>query len=169
MKKWQLVFSIMLLMSNNTFAQETEDFGLDMNEPETVISAESQNINEEFAEEEIFSTSSAEDADISAPKVDGPVVLTEPEAVNEPEEKTLQTENLSTLVERLNLSAEQLDALKFISDENRLRQEQLEKSIELFKAQAREIEEKSIRDFEAILSAEQKEIFQQIWQQTESK
>ena len=45
-----------------------------------------------------------------------------------------------------------------------MRQEQLQKSVDLLKAQAREIEEQSLREFEAILTPAQKEVFEKLRQ-----
>ena len=76
-------------------------------------------------------------------------------------------QEVSAYVQKLNLSEEQLDKAMFISAEMAMRQEQLQKSVDLLKAQAKEIETQSLEEFEAILTPEQLEIFRQIRQKNE--
>ena len=76
-------------------------------------------------------------------------------------------QEVSAYVQKLNLSEEQLDKAMFISAEMAMRQEQLQKSADLLKAQAKEIETQSLEEFEAILTPEQLEIFRQIRQKNE--
>lgn len=76
-------------------------------------------------------------------------------------------QEVSAYVQKLNLSEEQLDKAMFISAEMAMRQEQLQKSADLLKAQAKEIETQSLEEFEAILTPEQSEIFRQIRQKNE--
>ena len=76
-------------------------------------------------------------------------------------------QEVSAYVQKLNLSEEQLDKAMFISSEMAMRQEQLQKSADLLKAQAKEIETQSLEEFEAILTPEQLEIFRQIRQKNE--
>ena len=79
-------------------------------------------------------------------------------------ETPVTKENLSSLIEKLNLTDAQLDAVKFLSDESRMRQEQLEKSVELLKTQAHDIEVQTLQEFLKILTPEQKQIFEKIQQ-----
>ena len=76
-------------------------------------------------------------------------------------------QEVSAYVQKLNLSEEQLDKAMFISAEMAMRQEQLQKSADLLKAQAKEIETQSLEEFEAILTPEQLETFRQIRQKNE--
>ena len=76
-------------------------------------------------------------------------------------------QEVSAYVQKLNLSEEQLDKAMFISAEMAMRQEQLQKSVDLLKAQAKEIETQSLEEFEAILTPEQSETFRQIRQKNE--
>ena len=76
-------------------------------------------------------------------------------------------QEVSAYVQKLNLSEEQLDKAMFISAEMAMRQEQLQKSVDLLKAQAKEIETQSLEEFEAILTPEQLETFRQIRQKNE--
>lgn len=80
------------------------------------------------------------------------------------EQPTVKEESVSDYIKKLDLSDEQLDTAKFISSEMEMRQEQLQKSVDLLKAQAREIEEQSLREFEAILTPAQKEVFEKLRQ-----
>lgn len=80
------------------------------------------------------------------------------------EQPTVKEESVSDYIKKLDLSDEQLDEAKFISSEMEMRQEQLQKSVDLLKAQAREIEEQSLREFEAILTPAQKEVFEKLRQ-----
>ncbi len=167
LKKLSLILSLVLFFAGNVQAQE--DFGLDT-EDEVITSKTMPTTNEEFAEDEIFaptanpvsaeksSDTEAEKASESTPVENVENIEIEVQEVEIPE----PAENLSSLVKQLNLSDEQLDELKFLSDESRMRQEQLRKSVELLKTQAREIEEQNLREFEAILTSEQREIFEKI-------
>lgn len=76
-------------------------------------------------------------------------------------------QEVSAYVQKLNLSEEQLDKAMFISAEMAMHQEQLQKSADLLKAQAKEIETQSLEEFEAILTPEQLETFRQIRQKNE--
>lgn len=80
--------------------------------------------------------------------------------------ETAQTENsaedVSYYIKNLNLSVEQLDMAQHISEDSRLKQEQLLKSIYLLRKQARELEAKSLTDFEAILTPEQDTEFKKL-------
>lgn len=82
-------------------------------------------------------------------------------------ESEVAPQEVSAYVQKLNLSEEQLDKAMFISAEMAMRQEQLQKSADLLKAQAKEIETQSLEEFEAILTPEQLEIFRQIRQKNE--
>lgn len=80
------------------------------------------------------------------------------------EQSSVNEESVSEYIKKLDLSDEQLDEAKFISSEMEMRQEQLQKSVDILKAQAREIEEQSLREFEAILKPAQKEVFEKLRQ-----
>ena len=80
------------------------------------------------------------------------------------EKSSVKEESVSEYIKKLDLSDEQLDEAKFISSEMEMRQEQLQKSVDILKAQAREIEEQSLREFEAILKPAQKEVFEKLRQ-----
>ena len=78
----------------------------------------------------------------------------------ETEVETLSAvDQMSMYVKELNLTSEQIDLAKYISDDSRLKQEQLLKSIYLLKEQAKSLEEKSLQDFRAILTPEQRKKF----------
>lgn len=167
------ILSLTLLFSGNVRAQE-EDFGLSGDEENITAETPLNTANEEFAEDEIFNTKAAmptaeEQIADKATNISNIASVEDPQT-KEPEiELPKSVENLSTLINQLNLSDKQLDTLKFLSDESRMRQEQLEKSIELFKKQAREIEEQNLREFEEVLTPEQKEIFEKIRALTNTK
>ena len=78
-------------------------------------------------------------------------------------------QGISYYVQKLNLSEEQLDLAKYISDDSRLKQEQLLKSIALLRKQARDLEAKSLEEFEAILTDEQREEFLKLREVYEKK
>jgi hypothetical protein len=86
------------------------------------------------------------------------------ESENDEEQPAAKEENVSDYIKKLDLSDEQLDEAKFISSEMEMRQEQLQKSVDLLKTQAREIEEQSLREFEAILTPTQKKVFEELRQ-----
>lgn len=67
--------------------------------------------------------------------------------------------DISYYASKLNLSVEQLDMAQGISKNGLFKQEQLLKSIHLLRKQARDMEDKNLQEFEAILTDEQKEIF----------
>jgi predicted nuclease with TOPRIM domain len=78
----------------------------------------------------------------------------------ETEVETLSAvDQMSMYVKELNLTSEQIDLAKYISDDSRLKQEQLLKSVYLLKEQAKSLEEKSLQDFRAILTPEQRKKF----------
>ena len=87
-------------------------------------------------------------------------------AQEEAEEDTRTKEEfeaeISYYIKNMNLSVEQLDMAKYISNDSRLKIEQLLKSIYLLRSQARELENKSLNDFEAILTEEQREQFHKL-------
>lgn len=124
--------------------------------------------DEEFAEEEIFAEPQAEKEsgpEITTPENNAETEITLENAEEKNEAATEVTEeNLSSLVNQLNLTDTQLDAVKFLSDESRMRQEQLEKSVELLKTQAHDIEAQTLQEFLEILTPEQKQIFEKIQQ-----
>lgn len=153
-----ILLTLTLLFFGNALAQE--DFGLDT-EDEIIVPEMSSSNNEEFAEDEIFNSKSKVAANDEQTTVEVDTVSNDTQLENQ-EIEPASVENLSILIKQLNLSDKQLDALKFLSDESRMRQEQLEKSIELFKNQAREIEEQNLREFEEVLTSEQREIFEKI-------
>jgi len=68
-------------------------------------------------------------------------------------------DQMSLYVKELNLTSEQVDLAKYISDDSRLKQEQLLKSVYLLREQAKSLEEKSLQDFRAILTPEQRKKF----------
>lgn len=84
------------------------------------------------------------------------------EIKNEVKSKAEYDKEISFYIQNMKLSVEQLDMAKYISDDSRLKQEQLLKSIYLLRKQARELEAKSLSDFEAILTEEQKVIFEKL-------
>ena len=95
------------------------------------------------------------------------VVAEKPAVVEEEPEDDGKTkeeydEEISYYIKNMNLSVEQLDMAKYISSDSRLKMDQLLKSIYLLRAQARELEAKSLDDFEAILTEEQKEQFHKL-------
>jgi len=109
-------------------------------------SAEHENVEETSVEQESSEEISAEQENIK-------------EEPTKPEEKSV-----SAYIKKLDLSDEQMDKAKFINSEMEMRQEQLQKSVDLLKAQAREIEEQSLKEFEAILTPDQKETFEKLRQ-----
>ena len=81
----------------------------------------------------------------------------------ETEVETLSAvDQMSMYVKELNLTSEQIDLAKYISDDSRLKQEQLLKSVYLLKEQAKSLEEKSLQDFRAILTPEQRKKFDKL-------
>ena len=78
----------------------------------------------------------------------------------ETEVETLSAvDQMSMYVKELNLTSEQIDLAKYSSDDSRLKQEQLVRSVYLLKEQAESLEEKSLQDFRAILTPEQRKKF----------
>ena len=67
--------------------------------------------------------------------------------------------NISYYVQNLNLTPEQIGMAQRISDESRAKQEQLLQDIQALRQRAHEIEEKSLTDFEEILTPKQKTEF----------
>ena len=161
--KFWIVLLMVLVLSVNAKAQESEDFGLEIEE--TSIASASQTDDEEFAEEEIFATPALKDENVTQDS-ETTQNNVEKSAEKIPEQPELDAipaeENLSLLIKQLNLTDAQLDAVKFLSDESRMRQEQLEKSVDLLKTQALEIETQTMQEFREILTPEQQQIFENI-------
>jgi Spy/CpxP family protein refolding chaperone len=80
----------------------------------------------------------------------------------EEKETEKSPENVSALVEKLNLSDEQLEKAKEISDAGRTEKERLVNEIAKLRQQVKELEAKNLQDFEAILTSEQNDVLQQI-------
>lgn len=145
-------------------------------EPETEVSESEVNTNAPQEE----NNEPAENAEAPAAVEENVVVTETPAAVKEkadvaetlavveeePEDdgktKEEYDEEISYYIKNMNLSVEQLDMAKYISSDSRLKMDQLLKSIYLLRAQARELEAKSLDDFEAILTEEQKEQFHKL-------
>ncbi len=119
-------------------------------EPETEVSEDKETSN--TTQEE-----NAKPAEIEEVAV---VVEEEPEGDDKTKEE--YDEEISYYIKNMNLSVEQLDMAKYISSDSRLKMDQLLKSIYLLRAQARELEAKSLNDFETILTEEQKEQFHKL-------
>lgn len=100
--------------------------------------------------------------DISETKEDQTSKTDDTEEEDDNKTKEEYEEEISFYIKNLNLSVEQLDMAKYISSDSRLKIEQLLKSIYLLRSQARELEAKSLNDFEAILTEEQREQFHKL-------
>lgn len=70
--------------------------------------------------------------------------------------------NISNYAQKLNLTAAQLEKAQKINIETHARQEQILQDIESLRKQAHELENKSLTDFEAILTEEQRILFHQL-------
>lgn len=102
----------------------------------------------------------------------------EPEKVSEDKESAQQKEEdkttavlkdkqdydaeISYYIQNMNLSIEQLDMAKQISDDSRLRQKQMMQSIYTIRKQALDLEAQSLAAFEKILTPEQKVKFEEL-------
>lgn len=159
-------------------AASVEDFGLD----ETIAAVEDTVAeNAEEAKQQVQNTAQ----DLAQ---ENPVEITETietvEVMPEnsaPEEQTEQSEpimeqnkedksvDLSTYVKELNLDAKQLVQAREISNNGRLNREQLKHSIERLQEQVRNLENKNLEEFAAILTPEQREVLQKLRQAEETK
>lgn len=83
-------------------------------------------------------------------------------AQNDNTDTTKENTNISYYVQNLNLTPEQISKAQKISDESRAQQEQLLQNIQTLRQQAHDLEEKSLSDFEAILTEEQKTDFNRL-------
>lgn len=79
---------------------------------------------------------------------------------NKPIDKASKSEEIkkqmSELVKELNLTPDQQDKAKYISDESRLKMEQLQENMKQILVQIRELEDNSMNNFAEILTDEQK-------------
>ena len=83
-------------------------------------------------------------------------------AENAQNSSTDENQNISYYVQKLNLSPEQIAQAQKISDKAHDEQEQILQSIENLRQQAHELEQRSLTDFEAILTDEQRNLFAQL-------
>lgn len=108
----------------------------------------------------------SEAAETAKEKVKEAFAQTEEQKETAPAAETGEAENpaeaVSYYIKNLDLSVEQLDMAQHISEDSRLKQEQLLKSIYLLRKQARELEAKSLTDFEAVLTPEQDAKFKKL-------
>ena len=183
MKSLLVAMSLLLAYMPVVGAEETDtsDFGIQNEVGEVVVLEGAEDTlaedavpnPEEKAEEQAENPSDNAEVEISEAVVettDGDVTesveVDEVVAQEEPEDdgKTKEDydEEISYYIKNMNLSVEQLDMAKYISSDSRLKMDQLLKSIYLLRSQARELEEKSLNDFEAILTEEQKEQFHKL-------
>lgn len=154
---------------DETISVEEEEVKL--TETEEVPSPEAEQNADEVPSQDTNETqaASSEENETSETPVQNESEATSEEenvAQEEPEEDTRTKEEfeaeISYYIKNMNLSVEQLDMAKYISNDSRLKIEQLLKSIYLLRSQARELENKSLNDFEAILTEEQREQFHKL-------
>lgn len=161
-------------------AEETViDFGLDEKDNTLADTVENSAVSETVVQEEISTSAVADSPEQNtAPTFEQETEKdnSAKEIVQEPAEGNVQIskdkvdpatdanldEKLSFYAQKLNLTSEQIDMARYISNEGRLKLEQLSRSLDLLKAQAQEMEAKSLNDFEAILTDEQRETFSQL-------
>lgn len=70
--------------------------------------------------------------------------------------------SLSFFTQRMDLSLDQLDQAKKISEKDRLKRESLLKSIYMLREQSRELEQQSLEKFKGLLNAEQLAVFEEL-------
>ena len=70
--------------------------------------------------------------------------------------------SLSFFTQRMDLSLDQLDQAKKISEKDRLKRESLLKSIYMLREQSRELEQQSLEKFKDLLNAEQLAVFEEL-------
>ena len=70
--------------------------------------------------------------------------------------------SLSFFTQRMDLSLDQLDQAKKISEKDRLKRESLLKSIYMLRDQSRELEQQSLEKFKGLLNAEQLAVFEEL-------
>ena len=73
-----------------------------------------------------------------------------------------KSENISYYAQKLNLSPEQMEKAQEINEKTHAEHKKILQSIEDLRQQAHELERKSLTDFEAILTPEQKNLFSQL-------
>ena len=70
--------------------------------------------------------------------------------------------SLSFFTQRMDLSLDQLDQAKKISEKDRMKRESLLKSIYMLREQSRELEQQSLEKFKGLLNAEQLAVFEEL-------
>lgn len=160
-------------------AASVEDFGLD----ETIAAVEDtvaenaeeakqqvQNTAQDLAQENpVEITETIETVEVM-PENSAPEEQTEQsEPIMEQNEEENKSVDLSTYVKELNLDAKQLVQAREISNNGRLNREQLKHSIERLQEQVRNLENKNLEEFAAILTPEQREVLQKLRQAEETK
>lgn len=154
-KNFLIILSVLSLISYKTHAQEVvlvtdeaPQVQYDGMYPEVLVHippAKQDNV--------IMQNTSFVDSEIPADNGSNPKEESSSQNVN------TDNTNISYYVQNLNLTPEQIGMAQRISDESRAKQEQLLQDIQALRQRAHEIEEKSLTDFEEILTPKQKTEF----------
>lgn len=183
MFKILLTALLILPFSIQNACAQTDDFGLEeTNETvapvQTETASESESVTEteevkEAAEAEAKEEAEAEpntETNIAVVDEDIQENENEPAAVELKKEAAPQeSENLSYYIQHLNLSVEQQDQVKYLSDDYQLKKEQLLRSLDVIRQQAHVLEAQNLAQFESILTPEQKSLFHELKRKYESR
>lgn len=185
MFKILLTALLILPFSIQNACAQTDDFGLEETnetvapvQTETASENESESVTEteevkEEAEAEAKEEAEAEpntETNIAVVDEDIQENENEPAAVELKKEAAPQeSENLSYYIQHLNLSVEQQDQVKYLSDDYQLKKEQLLRSLDVIRQQAHVLEAQNLAQFESILTPEQKSLFHELKRKYESR
>ncbi len=149
---------------NTSYAQEmktAEDFGVD-------VSNFLDNTEVQAIEEQLKNVETPVDTTVNAehPIVSESVITESEPALQDliPEEQneTEALNDVSYYISKLKLNPEQLEEAQKISENGRLFREQILHSLELLQKQINTLEDKNLKEFEKILTDEQKMMFDEL-------
>lgn len=159
------LFLVLAVLTANAYAQ-TDDFGLEAVSVQSISTSEEQTQapvqEEEIIEEKIDVSLKEENDDNNIAPEERNVEENNDSTIHEENTKQKPEEEISYYIQRLNLSVEQQDKVKYITDENLAKKEQLLRSLNVIRQQARVLEDQSLTQFEALLTPEQKDQFRKL-------
>ena len=163
-----MILGLALVYANAVCAEEAVNNESEVAVEETVVSETTTSeavpsVSAQTDVAEVMATSDTQEKTFGKAKLIPLARKSGDEAEIEVEVEALSAvDQMSVYVKELDLTPQQIDLAKYISDDSRIKQEQLLKSVYLLKEQAKTLEEKSLQDFRAILTPEQRKKFDQL-------
>lgn len=158
-----MILGLALVYANTVYAEEAVNNESEVAVEEAAVLETAPNVSAQTDVAEVMSVGDAQEKTLGKAKLIPLARKSGNEAEIEVEVEALSAvDQMSVYVKELDLTSQQIDLAKYISDDSRIKQEQLLKSVYLLKEQAKTLEEKSLQDFRAILTPEQRKKFDQL-------